>query len=389
LFITPLLGINVLYGGSSAFVEAVRGNDDISRVFAAFLEVGPLSGWRVYAVFSTFTLLSAAAYFTDLTPENRLRVSAFYWLCGAILPLLFIVWEPYWLMSVVPPTVLTTMLCRNPERFFRLDILGMFSYVAVLALGWQNDTDAVLFRGEIVGLHFNNTYLMARLFRWFGTNSVNVFLSVFWAYMASQLIFKSSLVRWPASEEQDPIRNYGVIRQRLYLGLLTFLAPVSFAIYKDQIGDELVVQNLVVDDYFSLKTGDRLEQSFVAEGSFLKHVSLSVATLGKRTTGILAVEILDGGNSVIGRTATRINDMDEIPWQDFRFEGIHTKSGEPYRIRLTCAAGELSDVSPAACNGGCGVVWTAAVRDTYPKGAAIVNGIPLNADFGFRVFFRK
>jgi Glycosyltransferase family 87 len=389
LFVAPLLSLNILYGGSAAFVEAVRGNPEAYRVYEASLNIGDLIGWRVYCIFAAFTLLCVAAYFTDLETGNLHGKAAFYWLCGATLPFLFITWLPYWLIAVIPPMVLSTMLSRRADKFLRLDILGMSSYVCAVAMGFQNDSDAAMFRGEIFGLTFNNTYLMARFLRWFGPQSTNVFVSVFWAYLVAQVILKTELVWGAEAKGIAHTFNYGLIRQRFYLGLALFLAPALFSIYMDQIHGELIAQSSAMEDIAGpLRSETRLEQSFVARGDAINRVSLYLSTLGAQSTGTLVVQIIDGSDVAIGEQRTDITDLNENAWREFRFPQVQVKSGTQYRIRLSCLRDAVVN-SSGACGVGYGVVWWKSDRDTYPDGMAIVDGMPTDSDFMFRVGFDK
>ena len=240
IFVAPTLFIYLLYGWSPAFIEGVTHHRSIGRVFAASLDLG---GWRVSLLFASFTILCGLAYFMEVANNARTRAAAYFWLTSSILPFLFLIWHPQWVMFFAPAIVLTTMIDYRHEKFMILDLVGMFFFVGTISLAYQNKVDAVMFRGSMLGFDFENSFLMARLFDRFHDNSLEVFFSGFWGYLLLQVVLKYNLCFYETIDAATYRSNYAHIRQRLYVGLLIFLVPASIAIYKDLKRSENFINN--------------------------------------------------------------------------------------------------------------------------------------------------
>lgn len=234
IFLIPTVVIQAIYGHSPAFAEDVQHHATLSRVFTASIDDG---GWHVYWVFFLSFIISGIAYFTEVGPQTRLRINAYVWLVASTVPFLFFYWHPQWTLSFMPAIVLTTMIDRRFRRFQLLDLVAMFLFVAIGALAFPQSVDANLFRGTLLGLPglipFPNTYSMSQVFDWLEEGrAVSLFFSCFAGYLLLNIILKWG-PPWQAGMLGSPEAvNYRDIRQRFYVGLLIFLLPVGFSIYK-------------------------------------------------------------------------------------------------------------------------------------------------------------
>jgi hypothetical protein len=312
--------------------------------------------------------------------ENRARVAAFVWLVSSILPFLFILWHPQWTMFFAAPIVLTSMIHRDLKKFMLLDLVGMFLFVATTALTFVDNVDAAMFQGKSMGLDFNNSYWMADLFDWFGVHSLHVFYSGFCAYLVLQIALKwKPLVQGPLCVRTDPM-DYGSIRYRFYVGLLMFLVPASVSIYEDLTGNMVLVHNFVGGrDYGALFGPRTFEQSFVAAGRAIKQVSVFLQTSPGMTANDVLLEIIDVSGGQVAKTTESTDGTNGSSWHAFNFDSVQVSEGGHYKIRLT---------SPAS-GGGSGTTWWASVGDSYKGGEAIVDGVPMDSDFAFRIGFVK
>jgi len=381
IFLAPTLLINWLFGDSPGFVEGVRNFPVVNRIYDAFVDLG---SWRVYYLFAGFTIVCGLAYFTEATDHTRARIAAYFWLTSAILGLAFIVWHPQWGMFISPAIVLTSLITRKAAKFLLLDLAGMFFFTATVALFFTDNVDAALFRGGLWGLDFANSYLMAKVFNWFRDHSANVFLSCFWAYLALQVILKFRLlVREPSEPDIDSV-DYGLIRQRFYVGLLIFLVPASIAIAKDLTRSKVIITN---NDYLfagrnfgELRENRSFEQTFIARGKAITQVSMMVFPFDKDSSGNVSIEIVDSKGTVLGKkTDAATTPVSDDGWRNVVFEPIPVTPNAQYRIRLTAQG----------CVSGKTVTWWGSVTNSYGDGEAFVDGIPQKSDFAFKVFLDR
>lgn len=382
VFLLPTLFIDLMYAHSSAFIEGVLHHSAIDRIYAATINSGFMGYWSVYTLPASVAVLCGISYFTEPSDETHMRTAAYFWLVSSILPFLLIIWHPQWVMFFAAPIVLTSMLSRDREKFLFLDLVGMFLFVATVSLIFRDNVDTAMFQGAMFGLDFDNAYLMAQLFEWFGTRSENVFYSGFCAYLVLQPALKyRALLREDAVIGPDAI-NYGNVRRSLYVGLLFFLIPASFALYKDMSGHLHVVQNqpyVAFDDFGELAGNRPFEQTFVAEGRTIENLAVALKTSDHAIGTSFLVEILDGGGRKIAGTKQTVASSSQWLYYDIQVKSIGVLKDAQYRIRLTSPGyAHESDIT-----------WVATLADSYKKGQAFVNGVPKDSDFLFRIVFAK
>ena len=390
IFITPLLLVEFPYGDSPAFIQYVKNHFALDRVFAAAMEVGAhLEGIQIHFLFASFAVLCGLAYFTDPSAENRIRTAAYVWLVASILPFLFIYWHPQWISSVAPAIVLTSMISAKQKRFLLLDFVGMGFFIATITVSWPHVLDANLLNASWLGIDFGNSFPMFKLFDWFGSHTLNMFLSGFWGYLALQIILKNGLLR------DEPLAlglqhiDYGEVRRRLYLGLLIFLLPAAFSIYVDLKRHEAFTLNLVGGrDFGELTSGRSFEQTFVADGKTITRISLLFTTFGRYSTvdwlgrssaADVVLEIVDPTGRVVAKDVKSAAAFWNLSWQDFSVHAVPVLPKALYKIRLTAPLAKAGNA----------VGWSASDGDSYPRGTAMVDGKPENGDFAFRVGFAK
>lgn len=379
IFVTPTVLIHALYHRSPVFTKTVVNYSLIDRVYAASMSLG--SGWQVYLLFAGFGILCVFAYMADIEQDRLPLVALYLYLVGSVFPFLFIVWHPQWMMCFGPALTLATVLNKKSDRFFLLDLVGMFLFVAFVSDQYANNVDARLFNGSTnFGLEFENSYWMSKLFYQFKEHSPFVFLSGFWGYLVAQLILKSKLIMSPRSAHPVSHIDYNNVRQRFFGGVLIFLLPATFAIYKD-IGarTRITLNEIGGTHYGELIKGRTFEQSFLAREQHMNEVDLLLATFARQNSGTFIVSIVDGNNHDVAEAEAPVEAVGDSSWKAFKFDDVKLIKGAFYRIRLASPTGQPGNA----------ITWWASGVDVYPYGAAIVDGISRSSDFAFRVKFSK
>ena len=382
IFLFPTLLIDLMYGHSPAFVEGVLHHSAIDRIYAATIDSGFMGYWGVYTLPASVAVLCGISYFAEPSDETHMTTAAFLWLVSSIMPFLLIIWHPQWVMFFAAPIILTSMLSRQREKLLVLDIVGMFLFVATVVLIFRDNVDAVMFQGAMFGFDFENAYLMAQLFEWFGTRSLDVFYSGFCAYLVLQIVLKYRLLVREETVITPIAVNYDNVRRNLYIGLMIFIIPASFAIYKDMTGHLHVVQNQdypTLDDFGELAGEKPFEQTFVAEGRTIEYLALGMKTSAHAIGTSFLVEILDANGHKIAQSKETVTTSSQWLNHDIRFESIPVLKDAQYKIRLTSPGyAHESDIT-----------WLATPADSYKSGHAVVDGVSRNSDFLFRIVFAK
>ena len=379
VFITPITLIELFYHRSPGYLTLTHHFDEVDRVYSVAMRFG--GAWDIYLLFTAFTVLCGIAYFTVPKRDAQLRTAAYIWLAASILPFLFILWHPQWLIFVAPAIALTSVLSQRFRAHLLLDLCGMFFFVAALSIVFPLNVDATMFKSGWLGVSFDHSFLMAQLFDWFGAHSAGVFLSGFTGYLILQLVIKfKDVINAPAGIATDPM-HYGCVRRYLYFGLLIFVLPAFLAMSKEKLDNESVVESEGVgwSDYGELLKGRTFEQTFIAPTSSLRWVSLVLTTFDRRNSSGVVVAIIDAHGKPVATTERRASDLTNGNWNRFAFQSLPLNKGDQYRIRLT---------STDAVTGNA-ISWMATAADGYPQGQAVVDGTALKSDFDFRIGFAR
>lgn len=386
IVIAPVALIELVYHRSASYQELVHGFYAVELVYSALVYVG---GLGVYLLFAAFTVLCGIAYFTDVSQDAQLRKAAYLWLAASIIPFLLFFWSPQWLILAAPPIALTSMLSHRFGMYSKLDLFGMFMFIAYVSIMFSLNVDTAIIKTEWLGIGLDYSFLLGELFDWFGTHSASVFLSGFTGYLILQLVlkFKHMVVDVP-NDAPSPIVHYGYVRRYFYLGLLIFALPASVAVLKDEMNDESVVGNRWVFwvetmHYGELRSGRVFEQTFVAQDDSMNWVSLFLTTFGKKSVNAFAMkrddevvlEIVDVHGRVIASLTRRVSQLRDGRWNRFAIQLDALRKGELYTIRLTSANASVG--------------WWATAGDYYREGRAIVDGSARDSDFGFRIGFPR
>jgi Glycosyltransferase family 87 len=382
IFLLPTLAIDIAYGRSPAFIQAVLHHVAIDRVYAATIDSGFMGYWSIYTLPALLAVLCGVSYFLEPTDDTHKKTAAYIWLISSVLPFLLIIWHPQWVMFFAPPIVLTSILSKERGKFIALDIFGMLMFVPIVSLIFSDNVDAVMFQGPMFGIHFDNAYLMAQMFEWFDDRSLSVFYSGFCAYLVLQVVLKFRLLRGEDPAMTPDRIDYGGIRKNLYVGLLIFILPASFAICKDVTGHLHLVQNDDYDDVdnFGELSGERaFEQTFTSEGHTIEYVSLVLKTSTHAVGKNFLLEILDANNNLIARSRETVTASSQQLTRDIRLNSVAVETNAQYKIRLTAPSyTQESDIT-----------WLASTGDSYKRGQAVVSGTPKDSDFLFRVVFAR
>lgn len=231
IFGVPLLVVKLLYGHSPAFVEGVLNFFALPRVFSSAMDVG---GIKVYALFLSFSILLGVSYSLSSENKNSLQLAAYIFLVSSILPFLFMLCHPGWVIFFTPAIVLTTMLESKEKikKFFFLDLIGLLTFLVFIWILFQDNVDSAMFQSNIFHIPFNNHYKLSNFFTLDGNilTSASIFFSGFIAYLCLQIILK-----FPYSSQTSKIDikvcAYKNIRIRFYFGILAFLIPVLLVVY--------------------------------------------------------------------------------------------------------------------------------------------------------------
>ncbi len=195
---------------------------------------------------------------------------------------------------------------------------------------------------------------------------------------------KRRLITQEDGAQTDCNVNYSMIRARFYGGLLIFLAPASFAIYRDTAGNETWIDNEAWGAQYEIVRGRYVEQTFVSLGGAIDRVSLFINTSNRMLDDNISLEIVDGRGNLVGGTHKSIHPSHESAWHSFDFKSARVLKNSLYRIRLNSSAG---------IPGNAFTVYASANKTdrfgTYKLGEATVSGAPQNSDLSFRVFFKK
>jgi hypothetical protein len=374
VFLIPTFCIYSLYGRSPAFMEGVVHFSAMSKIFFAAIDAG---GPKIYYVVTLFAILMGVCYTLEVRKENYLHFAAYIFLISSTFPFLFILWHPQWILFITPAIVLTTIIVKKEQmlKFLLFDLVGMLVFVAYISLVWQHNVDAAMFHPTIFHVAFEHNYTMANIFS-FGKYSADTFFSLFTAYLLLQIILKYPRV----TEKKVDYSGYSYhdVRIRYYIGLLIFVLPVMLVIYKNKTS--FYLKNEVSGQVFGELLRDRtFEESFVAICPVLNRVELLLATFMRINQGDFQLEILDEGHkslASIKRSASAINDN---AWAGFDFNSLKLQKNKRYSLKLSSNEGTPGNA----------ITWWASPSSTDTKGSAIVDGIPQNSDFAFKLEFNK
>lgn len=386
IFVTPLALIELAYHQSAAYLELVHGFYAVEWVYGFSVNAG---GLQIYVLFVAFTVLCGVAYFTNMDRGGHPRVAAYIWLVASIMPFLLFFWNPQWIMFVAPPIALTSLMSRRFGSYAMLDLLGILTFIAYVSVGFPLNVDTVMIKAGWFGTELDYSFLSGELFDWFGTHSVGVFLSGFTGYLLLQLIlkFKHVIVAKP-NDGSVGVLHYGCVRRYFCLSLLILVLPAFLAACKDKMNDESVIGNRWVfwvasTHYGELERGRVFEQTFVAQEESVRWVSVLLTTFGKKSNegfatssnNEVAVEIVDEYGQIVASATRRASLLKDNRWNRFAIEADTLRRGGVYSVRLRSENASIG--------------WWATLSDRYLSGRAIVDGAPLDTDFGFRIGFPR
>jgi hypothetical protein len=387
LVAAPTLLVQTIYAHSPAFISNPINQLLIERLYVASITATDDRWWidgslRIYLLPLAYFALSALSYFRKVLPETRLRDCAYIWLTSSVLLFVPILWHPQWLILAVPAMTLTSMMSDRLRSFLVLDLLGMAVFVGALSFIFEDSADALMFRGDLLGIDFHNSYLMDRLFNWFGDHSANVFYTGFSAYLLLQIVLNYGLFARQHNLGQLESPYYGDIRLRLYIGLALFLVPAVFAIRKDLTWGEVVVQNAGYEQEYPLTSQSTLEQSFMAQGRAIKSVSVLLRTWGRRAADDLSIELVDAEKKVLARETLETQPTHELSWHRFSFPiAVDVRKDSQYLFRVLSAKGSPGNAFSTLALG--------EDFSDYKDGHVIIDGNPQTTELTFRIEFLR
>jgi hypothetical protein len=372
ILVLPTLGLQMMYGGSPAFVEGVLNNGAQGRIYVAGVDLG---AWRILFFFAAFSVLCGWSYLSTAAPGRLPGRAAYVFLAGSILPLLFVNWHPQWLMFVMPAIVLTSMVDARWEKFLVLDLAGMAFFVAATVTFFRNIEHQML-RLPGPGWSETNGRSMELLFAQFGDNSASVYASLLWGYLVLQLVTKARPSPLTDMAREANGMTNGPLRLRLYGGLALFLVPLGATML---LGRVLPAKNNLSDAHEVFPgelTADRVfEQTITGTAGELRRVSLLLGTYQRRNTGTLNLELIDDTGAVVAGSRVDASQLRDNAWRDFSFDGVRLEQGAAYKVRLTSPDSAETDA----------ITWWASRQSRYSGGEARVDGRPFAGDFTLRL----
>lgn len=374
VLVLPTLLIYFLYGSSPAYVEGVLHHNAIDRIYAQLIAVG---SWKVCGLFAVFTFICGWAYFLEPKKEKITSVAAYLWLVSATFPFLLIEWHPQWLMFLCPAMALTSVMLGRLDRFAVLDLVGMLFFIGFTSIVWKNNVDAYMFH---LGHFWGQTYIigpysMADYFELFRDHSRWVFFSVFWGYLVLHLALKARLC-FAAPGSGSTGFNYHHIRALFFGGLLIFLVPALLTVHKNM--GPVLVSNIMSEKVFGKLAGAReFDQSFVARGNYITRVELRLATFAMPLRGTAFFAITGPNKTIVYNRKIDLKKVMDNSWFGIDTGEVPVVPGGKYMLRLAFPEGTEGNA----------LTWWASKGDTYANGTAIVDNVPQDSDFCFKIRF--
>lgn len=381
IFLTPTAISNFAYKNSVAFAEGVKKHGAIERIFSMHITTG---GWEIYLLIASFVLLCAYCYVKDVEEENCSGAILWVWMTSSILPFVFVLWHPQWLLAITPAIVLTNACSRQNSRFGVLDAFASVMFIGTVTLGFTNNVDAAMFKGDLLGLDLENSYLMGNFFNKLPPHSQFIYLSCFWAYLLAQPLLKLELIQSKATIEHPTLNwqpDFSAVRISFWVGLLAFMIPLAHAVHKDiRRHETMIFKNGLSATVGEITAGKVFSQRFVAKTSAPISVGIMLGTFNRTNSSELILTIIDHeSGSVLTSTKSNANQVQDNQYKNFGLKGIRLVTGREYEIQVT---------SPDASSGNA-VTWWQAPYDSANEAAASIDGVPQRRDFAFKVVFQR
>jgi Glycosyltransferase family 87 len=375
IFSIPTGIIQALYIHSPAYISGVLGFSVIARVFSAGLIY---NGQKIYYIFAIFSILAGIAYYLDNSHKYK-QIAGYIFLFSCIFPFLFMLWHPQWLIFITPAIALTTALSNKAKisKFLIFDLCAMFFFIGYTVLAFQDNVDLEMFQAKLMHLPFEQFQNMSVLFNVFQGFSPNVYLSLFWGYLALQLVLKYKYIY--KENTFSSIYLYSKIRQRYYIGIFIFLIPAIFVFIINFNKSDYYISNLIKEKTFGeLTSGRTFEQRFVAKSYRLKQIDLFLSTFSRENNNFIQLEVMNNYGKQLAVFKRSEMLLQGNGWESFKFSPIQLQKGKIYFLRLTSAK---------SYNGNA-ITWWASAKPAY-VGGAMVDGVQQNADFTFKLRFEN
>jgi hypothetical protein len=375
IFALPTALLFAAYRHSPAFVESVINHPAAGRIWEAALQTG---GWRLSYLIAGGAVLCCWAYVRNRVDDEAFRRDAAYiFLAGSILPFLFIVWHPQWLIFITPAVALTSMTDSRWKQFLALDLAAMAFFVAAAVLTFSN-LDHGLVQVAVPLFSGTDPWPMASFLTVAGAQSTHLFATLFWSYLLANIVLKKTVAA-PAPHSADGGLSYDNIRLRFLAGLGIFLIPLALSSQANNFSNFYRVTNDSRGVVFGeLSRGRVFEQSFTARRGHLASVSLAMGTYARSNHGQMVVEVVDRQGRTLASKGVELAGLADNSWcrVPIRAKGLQT--GQTYLLRATCP-----DAAP-----GHAPTWWASPDDGYPDGQAVVDGVAQPRDFSFMLEFK-
>lgn len=376
--LAPLFLINIAYTDSPAYMDMVRNFSALSRVFDA--KIGISVGLSLLV--ASFFMLCTYCFFKEFSETYFKYDFIVIYLMSAVLPFLYILFHPQWVLFTVPPIVLSYLVIKNTNRLILLDLIGMFFFVISSSIIFPNNVDGAMLRLELFGWYNSNSFTTANLFNIFKENSSVAFYSAFWAYLVIRTALpilnpKSSppalLGDCQSFTNTDIQVDYMNLRIIYYVGILIFLIPTGISIYKSSSTEAVSIsENNFI--HGELIQGRIFEQIFIPKSNGeIRSIKILLATFNRTNNSKLYIQLLDATGNALATTSASVESIDDNKWFTVNFDkSIYTRRNEIYKLRLS---------SPDATAGNA-ITWWAFKNNIRTDSTSVVDGdIVDNAQF--------
>lgn len=149
------------------------------------------------------------------------------------------------------------------------------------------------------------------------------------------------------------------------------------------------------DTFYGELTKDRkFEQTFIAKSSCLNSVELNLATFARTNNSNVILEIMNNKNESVAKEKVNSRQLIDNSWAAFSFGYIPLTKGEEYRLKLTSDGSSGNAITWYSFSGKSdypmyvGTIYGPAdpQKLTKTSGKAFVDGMPVNAEFSFRIY---
>ena len=253
-----------------------------------------------------------------------------------------IVWHPQWLIIIMPFFALSFVYVNNGKRVLLIDLLGMVSFVYIVANIFPQNVDVnMAYAGMFRSVFPHNPLFLKDFFK---PKLMPLVMSFFTVYLFSPLLIQ--IFQRIGQKNDEALKNENMyIRSRFYLGMAVFIIPVFVCILMPvSLAQKInptagTVQGLMItqaeETAGPINGGTSVKQTFIAEKNKLSIIGVEFATYERINKCKVTLELIDSSNNKI---ASKIIDGEAIKdndFIDFYFPPINNSNGRKYTVKIS------------------------------------------------------